>query len=52
MIGSGVISGYIGGKVGNNATDETKQVLELINEMTPEDQYVKEPYASQEFHTL
>lgn len=49
MIGSGAISGYISEKVGINATDEAKQVLELINEMIPEE---KELYASQEFHTL
>lgn len=49
LIGGSAISGYIGGKIGIDVTDNTKCVLELINDMLPEE---KELYASQEFHTL
>lgn len=42
MIGSGAIGGYIGGKIGHDVTDDTKIILESINELIPEDQYTIE----------
>lgn len=51
-IGLGVIGGYIGSKSYTYLSEEIKDTLNIINGLIPEDQYVKEPYASQEFHTL
>ena len=36
-IGSGVISGYLGEKIGHDVTDNAKNILESINELIPED---------------
>lgn len=52
IIGFGAIGGYATSKTYTYATDEIKDTLNIINGLIPEDQYVKEPYASQEFHTL
>lgn len=36
MIGSGAIGGYLGGKIGHDITNDTKTILESINELIPE----------------
>lgn len=36
-IGSGLISGYLGEKIGLDVTDKTENILESINELIPED---------------
>lgn len=41
-IGNAAIGAYVGEKVGTMVTNDTKFILESINEMIPEDQYVVE----------
>ena len=36
-IGSGIIGGYLGEKIGLDVTDKTENILESINELIPED---------------
>lgn len=42
MIGTMAISGYIGGKVSEDVITDTKELLESINAMIPEEEYVTE----------
>lgn len=35
-IGTGAIGSYIGGKIGQNVSNDTKTILESINELIPE----------------
>lgn len=37
MIGSGAIGSYFGGKIGQDAANDTKTILESINKMIPEE---------------
>lgn len=42
MLGTMAISGYIGSKVCDDVSNDTREILESINAMIPEEEYVTE----------